>query len=230
MYHSDEVIWQLQDNKVLASQLDEAVGGVWDAMSDQVNKIGAGARRLLYYTSCFTDEYHDVCSKQRLEDTRFRKGIFRLIKDRNIIYEMLRIYFELIFRQSTSQQLEHIKRLLMLANVHISASSLTNQSFTLGITSAVVLGMKVSVHIRNRVSRTAGTAVAGLGIYGVVQGAADSAERLQVMHPSYYHALYIHELEMLYFLVESVFVRLNALTKKSLSDEEIVNIIARMAR
>ncbi|MEG7493049.1 hypothetical protein V6E43_16835, partial [Enterobacter hormaechei] len=79
MYHSEEIIRQLQSQKILAMKLDRAVRDVGEEVKSHLNNIGAGAQRLLYYTSCFTDEYYDVCTRQNLEDERYRKGIFHRI-------------------------------------------------------------------------------------------------------------------------------------------------------
>ena len=66
MYHSEEIIRQLQSQKILAMKLDRAVRDVGEEVKSHLNNIGAGAQRLLYYTSCFTDEYYDVCTRQNL--------------------------------------------------------------------------------------------------------------------------------------------------------------------
>lgn len=66
MYYNNEVISYLQANKILALKLDHALTGVGNAVSNQIETIGAGATRALYYTSCFTDEYQDVCQAQKL--------------------------------------------------------------------------------------------------------------------------------------------------------------------
>ncbi|TPV33647.1 hypothetical protein FJW00_00970, partial [Pantoea anthophila] len=126
MPYSYQVIRYLQQNNILANQLDHAVSGVKQAVLNQIEMTGAGARRLLYYTSCFTDEYKDVCLQQKTEDIRFAKGIYHLLRHEDIIYEMLNIYFNEILRYKTSEQLQHIKHLLMAKNIHIAASSLTN--------------------------------------------------------------------------------------------------------
>lgn len=63
MYHSEEIIRQLQSQKILAMKLDQAVRAVGEEVKSQLSNIGAGAQRLLYYTSCFTDEYYDVDRK-----------------------------------------------------------------------------------------------------------------------------------------------------------------------
>ena len=70
MYYSNVVISYLQANKILAMKLDRAVSGTEQRVSGQVKKIGAGVTRILYYTFCFTDEYQDVCKKQKNEDVR----------------------------------------------------------------------------------------------------------------------------------------------------------------
>lgn len=230
MYHSDGIIRQLQAAKILAQKLDEAVAGVRDEVRNQVGKIGGGATRLLYYTSCFTENYQDVCAAQQLEDLRFRNGIYRLIKNRNIVFEMVKIYIELLLNRQTSQQLEYIKYLLMRANVHIAASSLTNQGFALGVTMTICVGMNVRMPIGRGIGSIAGAAAGGLAVYGIIQNAADSARRLQIMHPAFYQALYIQELEMMYFLIEPAFMRSGALKSHWLSENDIANIITSMVR
>ncbi len=88
----------------------------------------------------------------------------------------------------------------MRANVYISTSTLTSYSFSAGVASTVCLYVTLPPSGLKVVSGLTGAAIGGLGIYGVVQKAADSAHRLQVMHPAYYQALYLQELEMMYFL------------------------------
>lgn len=120
MYGNDEIISHLQANKILALKLDHALTGVREAVSNQIETIGAGAQRALYYTSCFTDEYQDVCQKQKTEDIRFRDAVYKIIRHSDVLYDMLRIYFEEIFKYKTSEQLEHIKQQLMAVNVVVS--------------------------------------------------------------------------------------------------------------
>ena len=72
MYHSEEIIRQLQSQKILAMKLDRAARAVGEEVKGHLSNIGAGAQRLLYYISCFTDEYYEVCTRQNLEDVRFR--------------------------------------------------------------------------------------------------------------------------------------------------------------
>ncbi|ARD39453.1 hypothetical protein F8538_14635 [Edwardsiella ictaluri] len=228
--YNNEIISYLQANKILALKLDHALTGVGNAVSNQIKTIGAGATRALYYTSCFTDEYQDVCQKQKSEDIRFTKGVDHIIKHENIVYEILRIYFEEVFRHKTSDQLEHIKQLLMAVNIHIAASSLTNTGFALATASFVAAGMNLSLELSALAVRRAGQVVGVIGIYGVVQKAGDSAHHLHITYPAYYSALYVQELEMVYFLIEPLFERAQVFKAQWVSDDEIANTITRMVR
>lgn len=67
MYNNSEVISYLQANKILAMKLDHAVNAVGKQVAEQVKSIGAGTTRALYYTSCFTDEYNDVCLRKKMK-------------------------------------------------------------------------------------------------------------------------------------------------------------------
>lgn len=230
MYYKNDVISYLQANNILALKLDHALTGVGKAVANQIDIIGSGAKRALYYPSCFTDEYQDVCQQQKTEDIRFAKGIAHLLQHGGVVYDMLKIYFEELFRYKTSDQLEHIKQMLMAVNVHIAASSLTGAGFALAVTTYVTVGMNLSLEISALVSNWTVRGIAAVGLYGVVQKAADSANRLNYISPAYYAALYAQELEMMYFLVEPVFERSGALKVQWASDSDIADIINRMIR
>ncbi|WP_215848725.1 hypothetical protein [Candidatus Pantoea bituminis] len=51
MYNNNEAINYLQANKILALKLDHELAGVGKAVSNQIETIGAGATRVLYYLS-----------------------------------------------------------------------------------------------------------------------------------------------------------------------------------
>ncbi|WP_426606902.1 hypothetical protein [Pantoea anthophila] len=230
MPYSHQVIRYLQQNNILASQLDHALSGVKDALLNQIEMTGAGARRLLYYTSCFTDEYKDVCQQQKTEDVRFKNAVIYLLQHRNIAHQMLTLYFEGIFKDRTSEQLEYIKQKLMAVNIHIAASSLTNAGFALATASSVATGMNLSLEMSLLAGKRARQVVGAMGIYGLVQKAAESANRLHISNPVYYSALYNQELEMMYFLIEPLFERAEAFNVQWASDNKIAEIITKMIR
>jgi hypothetical protein len=63
MNYSDDIINRIGSDKNLAIRLDKAMAGVKDGFVEYVNNLGDGATRLLYYTSCFTENYTDVCER-----------------------------------------------------------------------------------------------------------------------------------------------------------------------
>lgn len=229
MYYNNEVTSYLQSNNILALKLDHALTGVRTMVSNQIEIIGAGAQRAIYYTSCFTDNYQDVCRKQKTEDIRFRNSVIYLLHHGNVAYDMLKIYFNEIIKYKTTDQLEHIIQILMALNVHIAASSLTNTGFALAVASAVDIGMNLSLEMSALAGRWTSGGIAVIGMYGAVQKAAESAQRLKFLSPPYYAALYARELEMMYFLIEPLFERANAF-QQSTSDQDIADIITRMIR
>lgn len=230
MYYRNEVTGYLQSNRILALKLDHALMGVREKVADHVTTIGAGATRLLYYTSCFTDEYQDVCQKQKIEDLRFRDGVIHLLQHGGVVYDMLKIYFEQVFKNRTSDQIEHIKKMLMAVNIHIAANYLTSYGFALAVATYVCFGMNLSLELSTLAGRWAARGLVPVGFYGVIQKAADSAHNLQVAYPAYHAALYAQELEMMYFLIEPVFLRAGALDADWASDSHIAEIITRMVR
>ena len=230
MYYRSEVISYLQANRILALKLDHALMGVGRTVSEQIKLTGAGAKRALYYASCFTDEYQDVCQRQKSEDVRFTMGVTQLLQHGDVVYEMLKIYFEEIFKYKTADQIEHIKKMLMAVNVHIAASALTNAGFALAVAASVAMGLNVSLDMSALSGRWANRGIIALGAYGIVQKAADSAYRLHIIYPAFYDALYVKELEMMYFLIEPLFERTGALKAQWASDGDIADIIIRMIR
>ncbi|WP_239954808.1 hypothetical protein [Pantoea sp. Z09] len=228
MYDKNGLIDYLQANNILALKLDHAVTGVAGKVSKQIETVGKGVTRLVYYTSCFTDEYNDVCQQQKREDIRFRDAAYKIANHIDVVYEMLKLYFEEILRYKTSNQLEYIKQSLMAVNVHIAASSLTSAGFYLAVASAVRIGLNLSLALSALAGRWGVRGMATIGIYGVVQQAAESAHRLQIQFPAYYAALYAQELEMLYFLIEPVFKKAGAIEAQWASEHDISGIISRM--
>lgn len=224
MYHSDLILKGIKADELMASQLEKALIGVKDQILQQASKIGDGATRLVYYTSCFTDNYQDVCAKLKEEDLRFLDGIAEVVKRRDIIYRLVHIYFEEIFRFKTREQLSAINSGLLKAGVIISSNTLNNQTFIIGITTAVCLGIGFNSSIVAWTGKTAALTVTGLGLYGIVQQAADSAERLRLQAPMYYQALHMQRLEMMYFLVEPTFMKAQAF------ESDITNAIINMVK
>lgn len=101
MYYSEEIIKQPGTDKELAVRLDKALIGVKEGVQYYVNGLGDATTRLLYYTSCLTENYQDVCKKLGSEDVRFICALYELVKHRNVMFRMLNIYIETLLKNKS---------------------------------------------------------------------------------------------------------------------------------
>ncbi|WP_237702332.1 hypothetical protein [Enterobacter mori] len=108
MYYSKSIIEKIGSDKELALRLDRAVAGVRDGAIEYLNNLGDATTRLLYYTSCFTDNYQDVCKRLGNEDLRFLAGVAQLVKHRDVIFRMIRIYIETMLQNKSNSQRKSI--------------------------------------------------------------------------------------------------------------------------
>ncbi|WP_254629542.1 hypothetical protein [Enterobacter chuandaensis] len=125
MYYSKEIIEKIGSDKDLALRLDRAVAGLKDGAIEYFNNPGDATTRLLYYTSCFTDNYQDVCTKLGSEDLRFLAGVAELVKHRDIIFRMVRIYIETMLQnKSIIQRIKHSRKINTIYNKLFSKASI----------------------------------------------------------------------------------------------------------
>lgn len=238
MYYSDSIITAMQANRILALKLEEALTGVKENVIANLKQMGDGLTRATYYTACFTENYQDVCANLKHEDVRFIAGLIQLIKDRNVVFEMIRLYIEIYFKNKQEESVQHIIRKLVSAGVCLSSSGLTNRLLITAVATAVYQSYHFSSLVNARINRAKSivlkgsvtTAAVALNVYGIVQAAADSADNLKKLNAFYYSVLYERNLEMMYFLIEPVITKNPYSNPMLISDEELADFIIRMAR
>ncbi|EMH4161759.1 hypothetical protein RJ498_000976 [Pluralibacter gergoviae] len=71
-------------------------------------------------------------------------------------------------------------------------------------------------------------AVSFAGLYGVVQDAADAAQRLKLRDGIFYNALYHEKIEMLYFLIEKIIERNPPILSAISSEQNVAESIMRI--
>ncbi|UWS33462.1 hypothetical protein [Erwinia pyrifoliae] len=190
MISNSDLITGMQADSLLAVRLEKAMGGVKDAMLDQAKRIQLGATRLAYYTSCFTDNYQDVCTGQKNEDVRFLEALVQLIKQGNVVTRMLRIYVDLLLHGLTADRISRIKTLLIGKGARIASGSMTNQALAYSVVLAASYSFGTKVGINTKLAKVSAAAVTIVSYYGYVQEAAEAANRLKQRNQTYYYALY----------------------------------------
>lgn len=234
MYYSKEIIERIGSDKDLALRLDRAVAGVKDGAIEYLNNLGDATTRLLYYTSCFTDNYQDVCKKLGSEDLRFLAGVAELVKHRDVIFRMVRIYIETMLHNRSIIQIKIILEKLIPFTTNYSVKQVSKNGLIYAVTSYICYGNKMNAAVKSAFMRKVGLSTGGvitvLNLYAIVQHAADSANTLKKFQPLFYHALYVEKLEMMYFLIEPVIMKAGYLNLNTASDSEIADALNRMMR
>ncbi|WP_165466129.1 hypothetical protein [Enterobacter cloacae] len=233
MYYSEDIIKKIGTDKELAVRLDKAMAGVKDGFVEYVNNLGDGATRALYYTSCFTENYKDVCKRLANEDKRFLLGLYELIKHRNIIFRLILIYVQTLLKNKNESERNIILRQVVPPTTHYSVIQVSKLALIYGVVKYICYGNAMNAGIRSVImKKVAGRTTTGLfalSTYGIVQNAAMSADNLEHFLPQFYHALYIENLEMMYFLIEPMVMKAGYLNISTASNSDVIDALKKMA-
>ncbi|HFV9242547.1 TPA: hypothetical protein ACIAIH_001449 [Enterobacter bugandensis] len=232
MYYSEEIIKKIGTDKELAVRFDKALVGVKEGVADYLTSLEDGTTRLLYYTSCLTDNYQDVCNKLKSEDVRFLFSLYEIVNHRDVIFRMIRIYIETLLKNKSPIEKKTILERLTPFTTNYSIKYISKNGLIYAVASYICYGNKMSLTVQNalmqKIGSRAGWVIGGVNIYGLVQRAAESADKLKNFCPLFYNALYIEGLEMMYFLIEPIILKSGYLNINTASDEEIVRALRRI--
>ncbi|MCM7588351.1 hypothetical protein M8S10_05910 [Enterobacter chuandaensis] len=234
MYYSKEIIERIGSDNDLALRLDRAVAGVKDGAIEYLNNLGDATTRLLYYTSCFTDNYQDVCTQLSSEDKRFMLGVVQLVKHRDLIFRMVKIYIETTLKNKNDIEKKIILQKVIPFTTNYSVKQFSKFSLIYAVTKYICYSnqMNAAVHsvLMKKVAGRTGGVFLLLNGYAMVQHAADSANNLKKCLPLFYHALYMDNIEMMFFLIEPVIMKAGCLNIYTASDNDIANAFVKMAQ
>ncbi|EMC7916675.1 hypothetical protein VLI49_002227 [Enterobacter kobei] len=232
MYYSETIIKKIGTDKELAVRLDKALAGVKEGVVDYLNGLEDGITRLLYYTSCLTENYQDVCNKLSSEDKRFLFSLYELIKHRDVIFRMIKVYIETLLKNKSEVEKKTILEKLTPFTTNYSIKYISRNGLIYAVAAYICYGNNMNLAVQNALIKKTGSRVGvvigGLNLYGLVQHAAESADNLKNFCPLFYNALYAEGLEMMYFLIEPIIMKSGYLNINSASDEEITRALKRM--
>lgn len=255
MSYNAYIVKKMEADKYLALLLDKSIKEIGKEAVKQVGLIHDGIERASWYLSCFSKNYKDVCEKLRTEDIRFLKAIlkitpnFRLnlphvefqhpgkiynhsdiyIKD-NVIEYMLEVFTEDVFSEVHYERKMQINKILFRLSAGYVTVNFANRSIAYAVASAIYMSAGLRIAIEGAITSIAKKGASAFGIYGYVKAAADAANRLKLLNGSLYSKFYSAEIEMLYFLIESVVTKIEHKFRYALSDEEIANDIMRLIK
>ncbi|BBV88183.1 hypothetical protein STW0522ENT62_36290 [Enterobacter kobei] len=232
MYYSETIIKKIGTDKELAVRLDKALAGVKEGVVDYLNGLEDGLTRLLNYTSCLTENYQDVCNKLSSEDKRFLFSLYELIKHRDVIFRMIKVYIETLLKNKSEVEKKTILEKLTPFTTNYSIKYISRNGLIYAVAAYICYGNNMNLAVQNALMKKTGSQVGvvigGLNLYGLVQHAAESADNLKNFCPLFYNALFAEGLEMMYFLIEPIIMKSGYLNINSASDEEITRALKRM--
>lgn len=200
--YNETIKARIAADKDLALRLEKAASEVAINITNQWHNFEDGFTRLTWYTSCFTERYQDVCSKQKREDYRFGLGLLTIVKNPNIVLTMVLIYVDLRLKMKSESEKESIFKSLSKSGSLYASNTSLKYGLSILIAQTILAGFSLKSAIVQKSGKTASFILTG---YGVVQEAANAANRLNYQCHSYYMALYEAKLEMMYFIIEPLF-------------------------
>jgi len=175
MYYSKSIIEKIGSDKELALRLDRAVAGVRDGAIEYLNNLGDATTRLLYYTSCFTDNYQDVCKRLGYEDLSFLEGVAQLVKHRDVIFRMVRIYIETMLHNKFNSQRKNILERIIPFTTNYSVKQVSKNGLIYAVTSYICYGNNMNAAVQSAFMKKIGWGTGGvisvLNLYAIVQHA-----------------------------------------------------------
>ncbi|WP_313683719.1 hypothetical protein [Pantoea sp.] len=207
MNASDYLRLKFSAEKELSLTLEKGIKGTAIGAYNTLDDVYHGIERASWYSSCFFDNYQDVCKEIGHEDLRMLKAIKELYRRRDIIAFMIDLYIKYLFSKYEERPTEAANHgLKKTAGVvaGIVAARATNKAFSYAIAEAIANATNTTLAVKNRVGSMGMIWFSAAQMYGKNQKSAMAARRLRMSDPGYYRLLYRANLEMLYVYIEPI--------------------------
>ncbi|NHB94000.1 hypothetical protein [Photorhabdus cinerea] len=223
---------KLEADRILALRLEKAVDGVREVAEDTVNTMEDGFDRFVRRGSYFFDGYRDINDKINSEDERFISAVWSMVKGRNVIKEITKVFSEELLKNQGDEDKERIYIKLVEKSLNFSstfvASRTAKNSIATAVAEVIYQSLIMNVIIREGIRRYGNVILTAFQSYGLFEKAAVSADKLKREHPYFYWVLYSKRLEMLYFLVEPGLSKGVGLIGTKSSEDDIVSTIIKV--
>ncbi|WP_165431592.1 hypothetical protein [Atlantibacter hermannii] len=206
MQTSDYLKMKFQSDRHLAIYGQKGVTGTWKQLKGIGYDIYSGMERISWYSSCLFPGYHDVCDELHAEEKRMYLSIMSVYRYRDVIAQMLYLYFERMINDSDNGNEDNRVRKTD-SNVtglvkNIPASKTARLAIALALAKSLSASGLLSDIVVERLARRVPAVVMALQLVGTDQKCALAARRLKTLDPEYYAILYTAQLEMLYYFIE----------------------------
>lgn len=136
------------------------------------------------------------------DDRRVLIAIRLLIRDRNTIIQVAKIIINDVLSHLPEPALKKIHDVLIASATTMSSRTTLQISISSYLSAKVLSGMMASFMTRLAIKGLTGVMFGGIITQGVIARACDASRRLSLENPRLWRILYIHNYDMLYFLLE----------------------------
>ncbi|MFK3662012.1 hypothetical protein ACI2I2_16080 [Scandinavium sp. NPDC088450] len=208
MQASDYLKLKFQSDRQLAIYGQQGVTSTWKALQGIGSDLYSGVERASWYSSCLLPKYQDVCQELLSEEKRMWMNIYSIYRYRDVIGQMLHLYFEMVVEDTRNGNNKgdvrsvDTKATKFIAG--IATSRVARSGVTLAFAEALSSSNPVAQAVVERLAARVPNVVTAFQLFGTEQHCAMAARRLKALDPKYYAILYNAQLEMLYYFVEPI--------------------------
>ncbi|MEW7313242.1 hypothetical protein AB1E22_11140 [Buttiauxella gaviniae] len=230
MDNADYLRMSMDANRKISISLEKGLANVQRNGKDVISSIYSGAERVSWYSSCFFDDYKDVCQELKEEDRRMIAAINEVFNRKDVIFNMIEMYIEYILDNFNESARKNIVTQITGLLAKNRVVFVTKSSMSYLIAKSISDSINFTTKIRATIGKTSNAILTLLDFYSYVQKAALSARRLKTFNPSFYKVLYLNKLEMLYFIIEPIVQKNIGHLNTMLSEDDAITIIGDMIK
>lgn len=208
MQASDYLKMKFQSDRQLAIYGQQGVTSTWKALKGIGSDLYSGIERASWYSSCLLPKYQDVCQELLSEEKRMWMNIYSIYRYRDVIGEMLYLYFEMVIEDTVNGNKKSSVRNADTKITKLVAGGTVSRAVRSGVTLAFSETLSssnpVAQAVVERLAARVPNVVTAFQLFGTEQHCAMAARRLKALDSKYYRILYAAQLEMLYYFAEPI--------------------------
>lgn len=204
MNSSEYLRSRMEMERQIALSLDQGFALFQQNGKKVLSNIYSGAERASWYTSCFFDDYQDICQELKEEDKRMIAAIKEIYNRKDIIFDMIEMYVNYILENFSESQRKSIAAQITGFLANNRTKFVTKSGVSYLVAKSISESMNFTPKMRAAIGKTSNIILTLLDFYSYVQKAALSARQLKSINPGFYYTLYTNNVEMLYFIIDPV--------------------------
>ncbi|HDS1151839.1 TPA: hypothetical protein QDZ66_002608 [Pluralibacter gergoviae] len=212
MSASDLLRAKFHSDRQLALYAQHGFDSTLQASRQVASDIYAGLERVSWYSSCLIPQYHNICKELFAEDVRMARSIYSIYRYRDVIILMIKVYIDSIVADNKEgnqqSKIRHADTQIAGFSATYATSKMTKAAVILAISTSISKSDLVSSIVAQKISKRLPFYVMLTQAIGLEQNCALAARRLKSLDPKYYALLYEFEVEMLYYYIEPIILKI----------------------